>query len=274
MEFFGATDLEIELTSIKTSTIEKDGQTKYKVTVTTNDSITEKETSLRNKIIDTFGENKDYDERYELYINNINPKSSMASLLSALFSTVIGLVVVGIYLAIRYRYSYALAAIISTVSTLALTALFFGLTRISIGNDIIIAIYAITAYGLNTLVVTFNRLKEMLGENTKKYVSNEERYEAVKKSVVATLPRTILTTLVVTIISIVLLAFASLTNYSFYIALIVGLILSSTNAIIIASQIWLVFEKLSDKKKRTFKPKKKDSKFKELQEQVFIGIND
>ena len=50
--------------------------------------------------------------------------------------------------------------------------------------------------------------------------------------------------------------------------------LSAINAIIIASNVWLLFERRSDKKKRTFKPKKKNSKFKELDEHVFIGIND
>ena len=141
-------------------------------------------------------------------------------------------------------------------------------------SNIIISIYAIAVYGLNTLIVTFNRLKEMMGNNTKKYISNEERYEAVKKSINAILPRTILTTIVISIVSAVLLAFSSVMNYSFYIALIVGLLLSSINAIIIASQIWLAVEKISDKKKRTFKAKKKNTKFKELEEQVFIGIND
>ncbi len=274
MEFFGESDLSIELSSIKTSEIKENGVTKYKIVVTTDDIITSKEKDLKNKVIDTFGENKEYIENYELYINNITPKATQVSLLNALYTAGIGLLIAGIYIAIKYRYSYALAAIASIVSTIALTALFFGLTRIKIGSDIIIAIYAISVYGLNTLIVTFNRLKEMMGNNTKKYISNEERYDAVKKSINAILPRTILTTIAISIISVVLLAFSSVMNYSFYIALVVGLVLSSINAIIIASQIWLIFEKLSDKKKRTFKPKKKNTKFKELEEQVFVGIND
>jgi len=274
MQFFGEDELAIELTDIKTSTYKEDGVNKYKVTVTTDDAISSKETILTNKVIEVFGENNDYTESYELYINNINPKSSAISLVNALYTTGIGLLIVGVYLAIRYRYSYAIAAIISTISTVAFTGLFFGLTRIKIGSDIIIAIFAIAVYGVNTLIVMFSRLKEILGNNGKKYISNEERSEAVRKSIISTLPRIIVTTLVVTIVSIVLLSFASLTNYSFYIALIVGLVLSSVNAIIISSQVWLLFEKGSDKRKRTFKPKKKNSKFKELEEQVFVGIND
>ena len=274
MQFFGEGELAIELTSIKTSTFKEEGVTKYKVTVTTDDTITDKEDLLTNKVIETFGENKEYDERYELYINNINPKSTLVSFVNALYTAGIGVLIVGVYLAIRYRYSYAIAAVVSTICTVALTALFFGLTRIKIGSDIVIAIFAIVVYGLNTLIITFNRLKEMMGNNTKKYISNEERYEAVRKSIVATLPRTILTTLVVTIVSVVMLSFASLTNYSFYVALIVGLVISTFNAIIISNKVWLLFERRSDKRKRTFKPKKKNTKFKELEEQVFVGIND
>jgi SecD/SecF fusion protein len=275
MKFFGEGELAMELTSIDTSSFKKDGITKYKVTVTTDDSITVKEKELTNKVIEAFGENKEYDERYELYINDINPKSTTVSLLSALYTAGMGLLIVGVYLAVRYRYSYAIAAIISVISTIALTALFFGLTRIKIGSDIVIAIFAITVYGLNTLIVMFNRIKELMRGNSKKYISNEERYDIVRKSIAATLPRTIITTLVVTVISVALLSFASLTNYSFYIALIIGLILSSVNNIMIAGPIWLLFEKRSDSKKRMFKPtKNKNTKFKELEEQTFVGIND
>lgn len=274
MQFFGEDELAIELNSIETSEFEKDGVTKYKVTVTTDDSITSKEDVLTNKVISTFGENKEYDERYELYINDINSKSTLVSLLNALYTVGIGLLVIGVYLAIRYRYSYAIAAVTSIISTLILSALFFGLTRIKIGNDIVIAIFAIVVYSLNTLIVMFNRLKEMMGSNNKKYISNEERYEAVRKSILNTLPRTIITTAVITIMSIVLLIFASLNNYSFYVALIVGLVLSSINSVVISNQIWLLLERRTDKKKRTFKPKKKNTKFKELEEQVFVGIND
>ena len=274
MEFFHQEGLEIELKSINISNFKEDNVTKYKVFVTTSDSITEFEKELRNKVIDAFGENLEYDERYELYIDDINPKSTTVSLLSALYTTGIGLLIIGVYLAIRYRYSYSIAAIISTVVSIILTALFLGLTRIKVGSDAVIAIFAIATYSMNTLIVIFNKSKEMLVGKNKKYISNEERKETIVKSINSSLPRTILTTVAIVSISVVLLAFASLTNYSFYITLIVGLVAASFSAIIIASQIWLLFEKRSDKKKRTFKPKKKASKFKELEEHIIIGIND
>ena len=274
MEFFNQEGLEIELKDIEISNFEKDSATKYRVYVTTKENVTNVENELRNKIIDAFGENKEYDERYELYINDVTPKAATVSLLSALYTTGIGLLIVGVYLAIRYRYSYAIAAVISTAASIVFTAMFLGLTRIKIGSDAIIAIFAIATYSMNTLIVIFSRLKEMISAKNKKYISNEERYEAVTKSINVSLSRTILTTIAIVIISIVLLAFASLTNYSFYVALIVGLIVSTFCAIIIASQIWLLFEKRSDKKKRTFKPKKKSTKFKDFEEHTFIGIND
>ena len=221
-----------------------------------------------------FGENLEYDERYELYINDVTPKAAKVSLLSALYTTGIGLLVIAIYLGIRYRYSYAIAAVISTVVSIILTALFLGLTRIKVGSDAIIAMFAISTYSINTLIVIFSRLKEMIVDKNKKYISNEEREMAINKAINVSLPRTLLTTIAVILISVVLLAFASLTNYSLYITLIVGLFFTTFSAIIIASQIWLLFEKRSDKRKRTFKPKKKSSKFKELEEHIFIGIND
>lgn len=274
LAFFGQEGLNIELKNIKTEEVELDNTTKYKVTVTTSKSISSVETELRNKVIEAYGENTEIKENYELYINDINPKSTLVSLLSTLYTVGVGVLVIGVYLAVRYRYSYAIAAIVSTITSIILTALFLGLTRIKIGSDAVIAIFAIATYGMSTLIVIFTRLKEMVVDKNKKYISNEERYEAVKKAVSVSLPRTIITTVSVVIISAVLLAFSSATNYSFYLTLIIGLMATSYSAILIAGNVWLLLERRSDKKKRVFKPKKKNPKFKDLEETTFIGIND
>ena len=274
MRFFDEGELNIELTGIETSTFEDSGVKKYKVTVTTDASVAEQETELTNKVIETFGENKEYDERYELYINDINPKSALVSTTAALNTISLALVLVAIYLAVKYRYTYAVAAVASTAATILLTALFFGLTRIKIGSDVVIAIFAISVFGLNTLVVVFNKLKELLSGTTKKYLSNEERYEAIRKAINSTLPRMIISSAVVVGISIVLLAFSTAANYSFYLALIVGTIFGFVNSTILASRTWLAIEKLSDRKKREFKSKKNRRFFKDTEEQTFVGIND
>lgn len=272
--FFAQEELGLEVKNINTSSFEDDGVTKYKVTVTTKENVINVENELKNKVIEAYGENYDYDERYELYINSINPKSTGISLLSALYTTGIGLLLVGVYLAIRYRYSYAIAAVISTICSVLLTAMFLGLTRIPVGSDAVISVYAISVFSMNTLIVIFDRLKEMISGKGRKYISNEERKEAVTKSINVSLSRTVLTTLAVILVSIVLLAFSSISSYSFYIALVVGLFASSACAVYIASNTWLLFEKRSDTRKRTFKPKKKSKIFKELEEHTFIGIND
>lgn len=267
-------DLNIELKTIDMSDYDDNGVTKYTVYVSTDDSIVDVEGKLVSKLVDAVGENKEYDERYELYINDINPKSTRVSLFNALYTSSIALLIVGVYLAVRYRYSYAISAIMSTLFTLAITALFLGLTRIKVGSDAVTAIFAIVVYGLSTLIVIFNRVKEMIKGLNRKYVSNEERADSLNKAIKASLSRTVITTIAVTLISIVLLSFASLSNYSFYITLIIGLLLSSVSAIMVASVVWLLFEKRSDKRKRTFKPKNKNSKFKELEETTIVGIND
>ena len=184
------------------------------------------------------------------------------------------MLLVAIYLSVRYGYTYAIAAVASTAGTILLTALFFGLTRIKIGSDIVIAIFAISVFGLNTLVTVFNKLKELVTGTTKKYLSNEERTEAIRKSIALTLPRMIISSAVVVGISTVLLAFSTAANYSFYLALIVGTIFGFINSIILASATWLAVEKLSDKRKRTFKAKKGRRFFKDTEEQTFVGIND
>ena len=273
IQFFNE-DLNVEVNKVKMSEFDDNGLTKYKVYVTTDDSIVDVEGKLVSKLVDAVGENEEHLERYELYINDISPKSTVSSLLTTLYTSGIALLVVGIYLAIRFRYTYAISAVVSILFSLVATALFLGLTRIKVGSDAITAIFAIVVYGLCTLIVIFSRLKEMLGSLNRKYISNEERETALNKAVKSSLPRTILTTVVVTLISVVLLAFASLNTYSFYVTLILGLVFSSISAVMVSSLVWLLFEKRSDTRKRTFKPKKKHTRFKELEETTIIGIND
>lgn len=273
IEFFHE-DLNIEVNDVKMSDFDDNGLTKYKVYVTTDDSIIDVEGKLVSKLVDAVGENEEHLEKYELYINDISPKSTISSLLTTLYTSGIALLVVALYLAIRFKYTYAISAVISTLFSLLSTALFLGLTRIKVGSDAVTAIFAIVVYGLCTLIVIFSRLKEMLGDLNRKYISNEEREAALNKAVKVSLPRTILTTAAVTLISVVLLAFASLNTYSFYVTLVLGLVFSSISAVMVSSLVWLLFEKRSDTRKRTFKPKKKHTRFKELEETTIIGIND
>lgn len=273
IKFFNE-DLEVEVKHVEMSDFDDNGLTKYKVYVTTDDSIIDVEGKLVSKLVDAVGENEEHLEKYELYINDISPKSTVTSLLTTLYTSGIALLVVGVYLTFRFKYTYAISAIVSTVFSLVATALFLGLTRIKVGSDAVTAIFAIVVYGLCTLIVIFSRLKEMLGDLNRKYISNDERATALNKAVKVSLPRTILTTAGVTLISIVLLAFASLNTYSFYVTLVLGLVFSSISAVMVASLVWLLFEKRSDTRKRTFKPKKKHTKFKELEETTIIGIND
>lgn len=267
-------DLDLDVYNIVLSEVKEEEVVKYSVTLQSKTSIIKVEDELVNKIIANIGENLEYDENYELYINDITSQSTLTSLLSALYTVGIALVIIGVYIAIRYRYSYGIAAIVSTLSTLVFTALFLGLTRIKIGSDSIIAIFTISTYSIANLIVTFSRLKDNIASYNRKYLSNDERKDAMVKAIKSTLTRTLLTTITVTLTSVVLLIFATHYNYSFYISITIGLIICSICAVMIASEVWLLFELRSDTKKRTFKPKKKNSKFKELEESVIIGIND
>jgi preprotein translocase subunit SecF len=114
----------------------------------------------------------------------------------------------------------------------------------------------------------------MRSKDTKKYLSHEERYETMKKALVSTFARTLKTNIVSIAASVVLLAFASASTYSFYAAFIVGIIIDTINTSIISGQVWLLFEGRRDVRSRKFKAKKKSKRFDAVEEQTFIGIND
>ena len=84
----------------------------------------------------------------------------------------------------------------------------------------------------------------------------------------------VVSTIIFDLISLVAMFF-DLGNFSMYIAFILGSGFALVYNLIFVPKVWLLFENKSDKRKKTFKNKNiSKSKYRTLDEQVFIGVND
>jgi len=270
MEFFDKEYMSIELDSI---TLENNGD-KYHIIVTTSEDIALYEETLKEDLKSIYGENTDYEENYTVYINDFDTTSLSISFKSTLYTCGISLLLIAAYFALRYKYSYSLATVSSVLMVGTSMVAFFGITRIPLNSNSIISLSVVSTYSLLILVPFFTRIKEYMKDTKKIYLSYTERVDCFKKGRNSILLPTIVSFSLISAISLIVMFF-DLSNFSMYLAIIIGSMFAIIYNMIFVPRIWILFENKSDKRKKTFKNRNiSKSKYRTLDEQVFIGVND
>jgi preprotein translocase subunit SecF len=157
---------------------------------------------------------------------------------SAIYSILGSLLVIFIYILIRFEWRYGLggiAALFHDVTvTLGLFSLLHGIVpfSLSIDQSIIAAFLTIVGYSINDTVVIFDRIREYNA------MFKTERYDLlVNRAINSTLSRTIITSTTVLLTVIVLFIFGGEVLRGFAFALIVGVITGSYSTIFVAAPI-------------------------------------
>ncbi len=150
-----------------------------------------------------------------------------------------------IYIAIRFKFDFAVGATVATFhDVLAVLAVFYLLGR-EINLILVTALLTIAGYSLTDTVVVFDRIRENLRTKFK------EPIEAVmNQSINEVLSRTIVTSFTVLLTSLALFFFGGEVLHDFSLAMILGVIIGTYSSIFVASPIVLLWEKKGLFKKR------------------------
>lgn len=142
-----------------------------------------------------------------------------------------------IYIAIRFRFDFAVGATVATFhDVLAVLGLFFIMGR-EINLILVTALLTIAGYSLTDTVVVFDRIRENLRSRLK------EPVEAVMNiSINEVLSRTIVTSLTVMLSSLALFFFGGEVIHDFALAMILGVIVGTYSSIFVASPIVLAWK--------------------------------
>jgi preprotein translocase subunit SecF len=136
-----------------------------------------------------------------------------------------------IYLWFRFEWQFALGAMIANMHDLLLTIGFLAVTRIDFDLSTVAALLTILGYSINDTVVIFDRIREMLRRYKKMPIE-----ELINIAVNATLSRSIITHVTVTLALLALLIFGGPSLYSFSAAMTFGAVLvGAYTSIFIAS---------------------------------------
>lgn len=150
----------------------------------------------------------------------------------------VGIATLGIliYIAIRFKFNFAIGATIATFhDVLAVLGIFY-ITGREINLILITALLTIAGYSLTDTVVVFDRIRENL--KTKLKDSTET---VMNLSINEVLSRTIITSTTVFITSLALFFFGGEVIHDFSLAMILGVIVGTYSSIFVASPVVLLW---------------------------------
>lgn len=161
---------------------------------------------------------------------------------NAIYSVLIAVVAIIIYISIRFKFSYAISSILALIHDVLFVVILFALFKIEVNVIFIAAILTIVGYSINNTIVVFDRIRENMASYKKKLTTKELK-DVVNKSISETFNRAMFTTITTLIPVVCLILLGSKGILPFNVALIFGLIAGTYSSVLLAGQIWYVIEK-------------------------------
>jgi preprotein translocase subunit SecF len=180
------------------------------------------------KVRQAFGDSVDY-RRVEV----VGPRVSTEFLTSGTLGLMLAIFSIQIYLWFRFEWQFALGAMIANVHDIVLTIGFMSVTQIDFDLTSIAALLTILGYSLNDTIVIYDRIREMLRRYKRLSMA-----DLLNVSVNATLSRSIITHVTVTLALLALLLFGGNAIHSFTATMMFGVVLVGTyTSVFIAAPI-------------------------------------
>jgi preprotein translocase subunit SecF len=147
-------------------------------------------------------------------------------------------VVVGImlYLAMRFEWKFAVAAIIANMHDVVIILGFFAFFQWEFSLPVLAAVLAVLGYSVNESVVIFDRIRE----NFRRY-RKMNTMEIINSSITSTISRTIITHGCTQMMVLSMLLFGGATLHYFALALTIGILFGIYSSVFVAAAIamWL-----------------------------------
>jgi preprotein translocase subunit SecF len=153
--------------------------------------------------------------------------------LKALAMVVVGIM---IYLALRFEWKYAVAAIIANLHDVVIILGFFAFFQWEFSLSVLAAVLAVLGYSVNESVVIFDRIRE----NFRRY-RKMDTTEIIDNAITSTISRTIITHGSTQIMVLSMLLFGGPTLFYFALALTIGILFGIYSSVFVAAAIamWL-----------------------------------
>ena len=153
--------------------------------------------------------------------------------LKALASVIIGIM---LYLAMRFEWKFAVAAIIANMHDVVIILGFFAVFQWEFSLPVLAAVLAVLGYSVNESVVIFDRIRENFRRFRKMNTT-----EIINSAITSTISRTIITHGCTQLMVLSMLLFGGATLHYFALALTIGILFGIYSSVFVAAAIamWL-----------------------------------
>ncbi len=191
----------------------------------------------------------DYETRS---VETIGPKIGEKLRNSAIWAILVALLLILIYIGIRFELLFAVGAIIALFHDVLITLGIFSLLNFEISIKEIAAFLTIVGYSLNDTIVVYDRVRENL-----KVLRREDLFNVLNKSINQCLSRTVVTSVTTFIVVLILFLFGGEVLKGFSFAMLLGVVVGTYSSIFVASPVIYEWQKKHGGKRKLKMAKRK-----------------
>ena len=173
-----------------------------------------------------------------LAIEKVGPKIGAELRGDAIMAIFSALLLILIYITIRFELKYAIGAIAALAHDVLITLGIFSLFGFEISLAVIAAFLTIVGYSLNDTIVIFDRIRE-----NSKMLKKSTLVSVINQSINNSLSRTIVTSLTTFFVVLILFLFGGEVLHTFSFAMIIGVIVGTYSSIFVASPVVIYMDK-------------------------------
>jgi preprotein translocase subunit SecF len=152
-----------------------------------------------------------------------------------IYATLASIVGLTVYIALRFRFTFALGAIVATFHDIFIVFAMLNFFDYELSLNVVAAILTITGYSVNDTIVIFDRVRE-----NSRLLRREPLDRVVNLSVNQTLGRTVITSGVTFLAVLALYLFGGEVLHGFAFAMLIGIISGTYSTVFIAATIAII----------------------------------
>jgi SecD/SecF fusion protein len=217
--------------------------TKYRIDDNSEEVDQEVEEALANALTAKFGESSFDVEKSQ----KVGPTFARDIEISAIWSIVVGLVAIFLYIIARFRkWQYGLGALLALIHDVLFVIGLFSLLwkivpfNLEVDQAFIAAILTVVGYSINDTVVVFDRIRESLNLHTKSPLKS-----TINDALNKTVSRTMITSVTTLLVILILFIFGGETIRGFSFALLLGVLVGTYSSLFIATPVVVDLDKSS-----------------------------
>ena len=154
-----------------------------------------------------------------------------------LLATVFALAGILVYIALRFRLSFAVGAVVATIHDLLVTLAFLAIFKYELSLNVIAALLTITGYSMNDTIVIYDRVRENMRSMRRDNIAS-----VVNAAVNQMLDRTMITGGLTMLSVVALFFFGGEVLKAFAFTMIVGIITGTYSSVFIAAAIVVIWQ--------------------------------